>query len=595
MNDKEKSRDQLLQELAECRRQCRRDASALRLAEETAEGRERELTMSEQQFKALVENAPDIIARYDKDHRYLYVNPAIATLKGVLPEALIGKKLGVVMSDDLGLQLREMVDEAIRTRSDKTVEWEYETKSGIRYFQTKLAPEFARDAADGTPRIFRTRFTPEFSREGEVLSVLGITRDVTELKSLEAELRRAKEDAERANRAKSMFLANMSHEIRTPMNGMVGMIELALMTSANPLVQNYLEMAKQSGRALIELINDILDISKIESGKAELVQHEFSLRRAVESAVKPFEVMALEKGLEFGITIDEAIPDALLGDQGRLRQVLINLIGNAIKFTPRGRVAVTITLDEISQPLLRLCCTVTDNGIGIPGEKLNRVFETFTQVHPEQAVYEGVGLGLAISKQLVEMMGGEIWVESVAGEGSSFFFTATFGLAAEGKQATTRAAAAVAPAMGQLRILLAEDDKVNRLLAVELLMRRGHHVEMAWNGLEALEKLKAGNFDLVLMDVRMPDMNGPEAVAAIRRGEAGLDKVGVTVVALTAYALKGDRERFLEQGMDDYLAKPIDTTELDRVLAEVMSMRDAGARSAQIARPQTGQGHNQKK
>jgi CheY-like chemotaxis protein len=267
------------------------------------------------------------------------------------------------------------------------------------------------------------------------------------------------------------------------------------------------------------------------------------------------------------------VPDRLVGDQGRLRQILTNLAGNAVKFTADGQVRVTAGVADAPGPdSVRLLFQVSDTGIGIPADKLEHIFESFTQVGSSaHMLYGGTGLGLAIAKSLAEMMGGDIRVESEPGKGSTFSFTVVLGLAGEGEQSEAEVRPA-APAPGRtLRILLAEDDMVSRLVTTKLIEQRGHLVEVALDGREALEKLRQGRFDLVLMDVRMPDMGGEAAVAAIRRGEAGRDKAGVRVAALTAYALKGDRERLLAAGMDDYLAKPLDTEELDRVLATAMA------------------------
>jgi two-component system CheB/CheR fusion protein len=267
-----------------------------------------------------------------------------------------------------------------------------------------------------------------------------------------------------------------------------------------------------------------------------------------------------------------------VGDPGRLRQILTNLVGNAVKFTREGEVGVAVSLEgKPGARGVRLLFKVRDTGIGIPADMKESIFESFAQVNSTaHRQYGGTGLGLSISKSLVEMMGGRIWAESEVGKGSTFFFTVVAGLAAQPGQPEPEVRSASVAPPGALSILLAEDDAVNRLVAQELLRQRGHLVDVAGNGLQAIEMLKAGNFDLVLMDVRMPDMDGLEAAGAIRRGAAGMDKARVPVVALTAYALEGDRERFLAAGMDDYLSKPIDTRDLDRVLGKVAGRGEAG-------------------
>ncbi|MFP5240613.1 MAG: ATP-binding protein, partial [Acidobacteriota bacterium] len=389
---------------------------------------------------------------------------------------------------------------------------------------------------------------------------------------------------EAANRAKSAFLANMSHELRTPMNGILGMAELALMSSSDPGVLEYIQLLKESAKSLLHIINDILDLSKIEAGKTELESAPFGLRGLLASTLKPLELAAQAKGLRLLTRVGTEVPDGLLGDQGRLRQILVNLVGNAVKFTDTGSIAVSVNIAEgaDSPPgFVPLAFQVRDTGIGIPDSKLGRLFESFTvglsSNHPK---YGGTGLGLAISKKLVEMMDGMIWAESTEGAGTVFSFNVAFRQDKAAAPLPGGMAASLEPGEnGKLKILLVEDDEVNRLMASTLLRKKGHEVDTAPNGRRALDALARAVYDLVFMDIRMPEMDGEEATRRIRSGqEPGIDP-NVPIVALTAYALKGDKERFLMAGMNGYIAKPLEIAELDAILNSIQPRRpsDGGA------------------
>jgi len=564
------------------------------------------------------------------------------------------------------------------------------------------------------PRIFHIKKVPIVDEDGRPRYLVGISEDITERKQAEKALIEASEAAEQASRAKSEFLANMSHEIRTPINGIMGMTELALNTELTPEQHEYLEAVRISADSLLKVINDILDFSKIEAGKLELINIEFGLRDVISDAMTMLAVQAHRKGLELTYDVPPDVPDAVLGDPGRLRQVLVNLVGNAIKFTEQGEVVLSAQIAAETNERVDLHFTVTDTGIGIPPDKQATIFRAFEQADGSTSrKYGGTGLGLAISAQFVGLMQGKIWVESKEGEGSSFHFVVSLGLqhgrikweipqtkeklqgmsvlvvddnstnrrileetlsywgmnpvAVDGgakamelmleasnrglpyplvitdcmmpemdgfelveriKEDSRLAASTIImltssgergdasrcirlgisaylvkpikqaelfftvskvleePVPGEahpslitrhsiretknrLKILLAEDNPVNQTVALRMLERMGHTVSLAENGEEALKAMKRVEFDLALMDVQMPVMDGLEATKAYREWEKTTGK-HLPMIAMTAYAMKGDEERCLAAGMDGYLPKPISAQRLYDVIEEMM-------------------------
>jgi len=520
---------------------------------------EARLSESERRYRDLFENANDIVLSVDLEGRFTSVNKTGQRVSGYSSDELLAMNMtDLLVPEDVG-RVREIVSGML---------------AGISFGQYSLTAI----AKDGR-RLELEIATRLIFENGCPLGFQSIARDVTERKESERrmeqyaralsrkndELSEALETARQATEAKSRFLANMSHEIRTPMNGVLGMTELLLETDLDRGQRDCAAAVKKSAEAMLVLINEILDLSRIEAGKLELHPEPFDLGKLVAWIAAMLEVQARPKGVAFRCTIDDAVPRVLCGDAVRFRQVLDNLAANAVKFTERGHVAVHVGVEAETEESVTVRCTVEDTGIGISADQMPRLFHSFSQADSSTTKrYGGAGLGLSISKQLVEMMGGHIGCESEPGQGSRFWFTVTLGKAGEAPRPAEPAPEPRVQFRAGGHVLLAEDNEINRRIALRLLERAGYQASAVENGKLAVAEVLGGTFDAVLMDVHMPEMDGFEATAEIRRVENGSRHT--PVIALTARAMTGDRERCIQAGMDDYLTKPVRRDELLAVL-----------------------------
>ena len=516
-----------------------------------AEKKKLDQRLRDQQFytRSLIESNIDAIMTTDPAGIITDVNKQMEALTGCTRDELIGAPFKGYFTDP------ERAQAGIKLVLSQKKVTDYELTARAR---------------DGKETVVSYNATTFYDRDRTLQGVFAAARDVTERKRVEVELKQAKAAAESASRTKSDFLASMSHEIRTPMNAIIGIADLLAKTALSPEQNGYVQIFRRAGDNLLHIINDILDLSKVEASQLELERTGFALDDLLDKVKEMVALPAQEKGLTLVCEIAPNVPTNLIGDPTRLSQVLLNLLGNAIKFTESGRVALRVMPDADSSDPAALQFTISDTGIGIPDEKLGVVFEQFTQADSSTTrKYGGSGLGLTISKRLVDLMGGRIWVESRIGSGSVFSFAVPFEIWVGAKQRkTVPVGTGPEPALPTLRILLVEDSPDNRTITVAYLQDTPYLVDIAENGAVACEKFVAGHYELVLMDRQMPVMDGMTATRTIREWEQTNHRTPTPIIALTASALKGDREMCMAAGCTAYLTKPIKQDRLLQAIKE---------------------------
>jgi signal transduction histidine kinase/ActR/RegA family two-component response regulator len=529
---------------------------------------ERALKESERRLADIIEFLPDATFVVDKNGKVISWNRAIEKITGVEAELILGKGDYEYSLPFYGERRPTLIDMAkgIDPKIDPEFEKKYENLKRDEENNSLVGEAYMPLQGKGDAYLLGSA-SALYDSNGDYWGAIESIRDITDRKRVEEELQRSKEMAESATRAKSEFLANMSHEIRTPMNAVIGLTELLMdekdekLTSAQ---RECVEMIRISGDTLLSIINNILDLTKIEANMTELEHRPIDVKGCIESSMDLVSGSVGDKRIKFSYKIEENVPQFIMGDPTRLCQILINLLNNALKFTEQGEIAVSVSSTNLDEGGYEIHFAVKDTGIGIPEDKMPRLFRSFSQVDASTArKYGGTGLGLAISKKLTEMMNGRMWVESAVGVGSVFHFTIRAdpiigepldlskpdNLYAHGKQKIKD----LERSNSELNILLAEDNEVNQIVTKKMLSKLGYNADVASSGIEALKALEKKKYDLVFMDVQMPEMDGLEAAREIRRR---WPEGGPKIIAVTASALKGDQEMCLAAGMDGYIMKP---------------------------------------
>lgn len=522
---------------------------------------EQDLRISEEKYRLIAENISDVIWVMNLSQKKLtYMSPSIQRLRGITPQEALAESLNDSLVPGSVETVRKIITEHAKEFIDEP--------KGSYYYTA----EVQQPCKNGDLIWTEVSATYRLNTAGEK-EIVGVSRNIEERKKRVEELLEAKNRAEDANLAKSQFLANMSHEIRTPLNGLMGSLQLLEMTPLSTDQEELIDVSNQSAVALLRVIDDILDYSKIEAGQIRMEEHLFHLDDFLKELERMFMLSALNKGINFLVQFEGNVPRILRGDSFRLRQVLSNLIGNAIKFTHKGCIVVSVSVVETTGDKLKFQWDIIDTGIGVNESVLESIFESFRQAdNSTTRKYGGTGLGLSISKSLVELMGGEIGVESIEGVGSRFYFTCILEKQ-EDAELTSKSESTDNMShepLEDLKVLIVEDDEISRFFIKRFASMKGWQTVFAENGEEAVEACKKDVFDVILMDIQMSELDGMQATGRIR----DLEKYkmhSTPIIAMTAHALKGDRERCLEAGLNDYLTKPLDIVEL-RTIVEKWAM-----------------------
>ncbi|HBG17710.1 MAG TPA: hypothetical protein DDY32_00040 [Desulfobulbaceae bacterium] len=511
---------------------------------------EEALRTSENLYRLLADNVHDVIWTTDADLKPRYVSPSFSHLTGFAREEALSTIYAKIIVPSPFLanhaQLPSLAEQL-------PLHWESEvlTAGGETIWVESIAS-----------------LLPESSRR--CTGIIGVTRDITSRKRIMNELQAAKEQAFAANKAKSEFLANMSHEVRTPMNGVLGMLQLLEMTELDDEQHEYIDTAMESGKSLLTIINDILDYAKIEAGKLPLTPEEFQIREVIRTLINSFRTAVNPHKVKLIAEVSPDVPEFLVADHIRIRQILYNIVGNAVKFTERGEIRISLDMAELPvENKVQLTCSIADTGIGVPDNIGDKLFEPFTQIEsPRQKKIKGTGLGLSIVKQLVLLMNGTVNLQRNSAGGTTVTFTL---LVDRGSgQSVKNSLAAPTPILTspsrRLSALIVEDEQINQQILQAILLKLGHRPTVAENGYAALDLLESRHFDIVLMDVQMPELDGLETTRIIRNSHDFSEIRDIPIVALTAYAMAGDKDKCLDAGMNGYLAKPVDIKKLEKIL-----------------------------